>query len=399
MSSARRRALFVISAADTWVLSDGTRHPTGYWAEEVAEPHRLFTAEGWHITIATPDGRAPTLDRLSLGISGGTPWKRRRIARYLTGIAEALATPVALAAIDHSDYDLVFYPGGHGPMVDLAFDAVSGALLTARLNSGKPLALLCHGPAAILATGTDGASPFVGYRVTALSDREELLNRFARKAPWLLEDALKRFGVDYAKRRIPLAPFVVQDRNLFTGQNPGSAARLANRLVAELGPPVIDISVSAVVAAPRDRVHAFVADMPHMGELSPENSSTRWLVPGHRFVGRNRIGPFYRWSMTGTVTENVPGESFGFLTDSPSESHWRYTFADATGGTTVVTETMRKYTRQIRPVVFLQDISGARDRRAHLEAGMTATLANLAERFAPPGRPPTTLTTDDERPS
>ncbi|KAF0845202.1 hypothetical protein [Nocardia caishijiensis] len=81
------------------------------------------------------------------------------------------------------------------------------------------------------------------------------------------------------------------------------------------------------------------------------------------------------------LTENVAGASFGFLTDSPSESHWRYTFADAPDGATLVTETMRKHTRQIRPVVFVQDISGARDRRAHLETGMATTLANLAARF------------------
>jgi putative intracellular protease/amidase len=238
MPNARFRVLFVISAADTWVLTDGTPHPTGYWAEEVAEPHRIFSEAGWDLTIATPGAKAPTLDRLSLGIAGGTPWKRKRIERYLDRIAGELATPVALDSVDESDYDLVFYPGGHGPMVDLAVDEISGALLTARLAAGRPLALLCHGPAAILATrNDDGVSPFAGYRVTALSNREELLNSFARKAPWLLEDALKEFGVDYEKGRIPLYPFVVRDRHLFTGQNPASAARLADHLVAELSRP------------------------------------------------------------------------------------------------------------------------------------------------------------------
>ena len=69
--------LFVISAADRWTLNDGTVHPSGYWAEEVAAPHRIFSQAGWNVTVATPNGKAPTLDQLSLGISGGMPWKRR----------------------------------------------------------------------------------------------------------------------------------------------------------------------------------------------------------------------------------------------------------------------------------------------------------------------------------
>ncbi|MFF4139541.1 SRPBCC domain-containing protein [Streptomyces mirabilis] len=103
-------------------------------------------------------------------------------------------------------------------------------------------------------------------------------------------------------------------------------------------------------------------------------------APGERFVGRNAIGPFYRWSMGGTVTENVPGASFAFLTDSPSDTHWQYTFETVDGGT-LVTESLRKHSPQIRPVVFLQDISGARDRPAHLENGMRTTLERLAAKF------------------
>ena len=126
--------------------------------------------------------------------------------------------------------------GGHSPMEDLAYDRVSGALLRRRLGSGKPLALLCHAPAAILAaTEPDGTSPFAGYRMTGLSNREERLNRFAGKAKWFLEDKLIESGVDYSKGLLPLRPYVVVDRDLFTGQNPQSAEELAKRLVAELG--------------------------------------------------------------------------------------------------------------------------------------------------------------------
>ncbi|WP_067673228.1 type 1 glutamine amidotransferase domain-containing protein [Nocardia miyunensis] len=230
------QVLFVISAADRWTLNDGTVHPSGYWAEEVAVPHRIFSEAGWHITVATPGGKAPTLDRLSLGIAGGMPRKRREVRSYLERIADALAHPVALDSVDPDAFDLVFYPGGHGPMEDLAYDETSGALLTERLTSGKPLALLCHAPAAILAgTTPDGNSPFAGYRMTGLSNREELLNRFAKKAPWLLEDKLKETGVNYSKALIPLRPYIVVDRNLYTGQNPQSSRQLAERLVADIG--------------------------------------------------------------------------------------------------------------------------------------------------------------------
>lgn len=229
------KVLFVISAADRWTLNDGTVHPSGYWAEEVAVPHRAFTEAGWDITVATPGGKTPTLDRLSLGIAGGTPWKRREIERYLDGISDVLANPVSLDAVNADDFDVVFYPGGHGPMEDLAYDEVSGALLTHRLRSGKPLALLCHAPAAVLAaTDADGKSAFEGRRMTGLSNREELLNRFARKAPWLLEDRLKEAGVDYSKGMIPLRPYVVVDGNLYTGQNPQSSDKLASRIIDDV---------------------------------------------------------------------------------------------------------------------------------------------------------------------
>jgi putative intracellular protease/amidase len=231
--------LFVVTAADRWTLDDGTVHPSGYWAEEVAAPHRLFSEAGWHITIATPGGKAPTLDPLSLSLKGGSaPWKVPAIKRYLESVAPELNAPLALADVDADDYDLVFYPGGHGPMEDLAYDAISGALLTRRLASGRPLALLCHAPAAILATAdSQGRTPFAGRRMTGLSNREELLNSFARKAPWLLEDRLKELGVQYSKARVPLRPHVVVDGNLYTGQNPQSSEKLAEQLIEDIGSP------------------------------------------------------------------------------------------------------------------------------------------------------------------
>ncbi|WP_129660566.1 type 1 glutamine amidotransferase domain-containing protein [Rothia halotolerans] len=230
------KALFVVTAANGWTLKDGSVHPTGYWAEELAEPHRLFAEAGWEITISTPGGVAPTLDELSLGVAGGLPKRRKEIRAYIDSIQDALDRPVPLDEVDEAEYDLVFYPGGHGPMEDLAFDPVSGALLTRRLASGRPLALLCHAPVAILAAqGEDGANPFAGRRMTGLSNVEERLNAFGWKAKWYLQDALEEAGVAYEKGKLPLRPFVVGDGALYTGQNPQSADALAEKILEDFG--------------------------------------------------------------------------------------------------------------------------------------------------------------------
>lgn len=229
------KVLFVVSAADHWTLKDGTAHPSGFWGEELAMPHKIFTEAGWEITIATPGGKAPTLDKVSMSRTAGRPARLREVAQYLETIQFEMDTPKALDQVDPDEFDLVFYPGGHGPMEDLAYDPVSGALLTRVLHSGKPLALLCHAPAATLAAkNEDGSWPFRGYRMTGLSNTEEKLNSFGRKAPWFLEDRLKENGAIYSKARLPLLPYVVNDRNLYTGQNPSSSERLAKHLVNDL---------------------------------------------------------------------------------------------------------------------------------------------------------------------
>ncbi|GAA1411637.1 dimethylallyltransferase [Glutamicibacter uratoxydans] len=228
--------LMVLSAARFWTLSDGEKHPTGFWAEEFLVPYQQFTASGYEVTLATPQAKVPIVDQLSLGVAGGAPWTTKRYRRQLQALAHQLENPVDLHAVDILDYDLVFYPGGHGPMEDLAVDEISGQKLNQRLKSGKLLALLCHAPAALLATQSEhSVSAFAGRKLTGLSNREELLNLFARKAPWLLEDRLKQLGAEYSKGLIPLRPHVVVDGNLYTGQNPQSSKKLAQALIAALG--------------------------------------------------------------------------------------------------------------------------------------------------------------------
>ena len=371
--------LIVVSAADGWTLNDGSSHPTGYWGEELAEPHRIFAAAGWDITLATPGGVAPTVDRLSLGLAGGLPAKTRAVADYLRRHESALADPKALADIDPSDYDVVFYPGGHGPMEDLAVDADSGQILTAVLDSGRPLALLCHAPAATLAARRDdGTWPFAGYRMTALSNTEERLNRFARKAKWLLQDRLVESGAIYRKGRLPLRPFMQIDRNLYTGQNPASSAMLAHKLVADHGSPALHVSVSRVIPADPLTVHDALSDITTIGQRSPETHAAKWITPGKKFKGYNHIGPLYRWSTVCTVTEDAPGHTFAFDVAWPSKTSWRYDLT-ALDDATEVTLTMTKNQPQAAPVVAIQRMVGVHDRAQHLRTGMDQTLQRLAQ--------------------
>ncbi|NYH77666.1 putative intracellular protease/amidase [Actinopolyspora biskrensis] len=225
------KILFVMTGADHWTLADGTEHPTGYWAEEFTAPHQVFTGAGHEITVATPGGVVPTVDRSSLApeVNGGQE-QADRIAAALEAATE-LKHPVELENVRLDEYDAVFYPGGHGPMEDLAVNDDSARLLTDTLNSGKPLGVVCHAPAALLATERwGGTSPFAGYRLTGFTNTEESQVGLADKAAWLLQDRLIALGAEFSEGQ-PWAPNVVVDRNLHTGQNPASSGPLAEEIL------------------------------------------------------------------------------------------------------------------------------------------------------------------------
>ena len=384
--------LIVVSAADRWTLKDGTSHRTGYWGEELAEPHKIFASAGWDITIATPGGVAPTVDRASLGLIGGLPAKTRAVKEYLHQHDSVLAHPKALADIDPADYDVVFYPGGHGPMEDLAVDDDSGRLLTAVLDSGRPLALLCHAPAATLAARReDGTWPFEGYRMTALSNAEERLNLFARKAKWLLQDRLIESGAIFRKGRLPLRPFLQVDRNLYTGQNPASSAMLAHKLVADQASPALHVSVHRVIPADPLTVYEQLSDVTTIGQRSPETHAAKWITNGKKFKGYNHIGPLYRWSTVCKISADVPGRTFAFDVAWPSKTSWRYDLS-AIDDATEVTLTMTKTQPQAAPVLAIQRMVGVHDRAQHLRAGMDQTLERLARQVNQTKPRPTTRT-------
>ncbi|WP_228989098.1 type 1 glutamine amidotransferase domain-containing protein [Streptomyces sp. DH8] len=228
------KILFVVSGADHWTLADGSAHPTGFWAEEAVAPYRAFTGAGHEVVVATPGGTVPTVDRGSLtpDANGGQEGADA-VAAGLEAFEE-LRRPIALEDVDLDAYDAVFYPGGHGPMEDLAVDPASGRLLAEALASGKPLGVVCHGPAALLAaTGPDGVNAFAGYRLTGFTNAEEAQAGFADRAKWLLQDRLVGLGADFQEGE-PWAPFIITDRNLITGQNPASSAPLADEILSRL---------------------------------------------------------------------------------------------------------------------------------------------------------------------
>ncbi len=228
------KILFIVSGATYWVLKDGTRYATGYWAEEFANPYKIITEAGHEVVVGTPNGVTPNVDMMSLRpeMVGGV--KEALELEAIIRSAEAMRRPLKLSDVRLEDYDAVYLPGGHGPMSDLAFDADVGRLLTAQLASGNPLFIVCHGPAAMLATRIHGVSPFKGYRVTGFTNEEEEAVGLASRATWLLETDLKeKVGVDFSRGEI-WKPYMVEDRNLVTGQNPASAAVLARRLLEVL---------------------------------------------------------------------------------------------------------------------------------------------------------------------
>ncbi|MGH3555937.1 MAG: type 1 glutamine amidotransferase domain-containing protein [Mycobacterium sp.] len=228
--------LIALTGVDYWTFADGTKHPCGYWPEELATPYRIFSEAGFDVTIATPGGVTPTDDKAGYTpeMNGGSAEAGQAIADYITSISEELRAAKALETLDPADFDVLFIPGGHGPMEDLAVSASFGAMVRGFVEAGKFVSAVCHGPAALLpARADDGSWLFNGYRLTAFSNVEEGQIGYADKAEWLLEDRLKAEGGVYSAAADPWGELVVADRNLYTGQNPASSGLLARQVVAD----------------------------------------------------------------------------------------------------------------------------------------------------------------------
>ncbi|MFJ1767833.1 type 1 glutamine amidotransferase domain-containing protein [Amycolatopsis sp. NPDC088138] len=226
--------LLVVSSADAWTLKDGSRHPTGFWASEFIDPHRVFTEAGYDITVASPGGITPTVDEFSLSpaMNGNDQSSIDAQRAYLAALGSTLTHPARLEDIDADAYDAVYVSGGHGPMEDLAENAKIGEIYAALLpDPDKVVAAVCHGVGAFLpARNTEGSWAFAGRKITGFTNEEETAVGFGDKAPWLLETRLRAAGADFDGGD-PFVPNVVVDGNVVTGQNPASAEPAAEAVV------------------------------------------------------------------------------------------------------------------------------------------------------------------------
>ena len=209
-----------------------TGRKTGVWLEEFAAPYYVFRDAGVHLTLASPKGGQPPIDPKSDLPENQTP----AMARFKKDEAaqKALAHTVRLADVKAEDFDTVFYPGGHGPMWDLAESPVSIALIESFYNSGKPVAFVCHAPGVLRHVTYKGEPLVKGKRVSGFTNEEEEEVQLTKVVPFLVEDELKRLGAVFEKVA-NWQPFAVTDGRLITGQNPASSTSAAHALLRVVG--------------------------------------------------------------------------------------------------------------------------------------------------------------------
>ena len=209
-----------------------TGKKTGFWLEEFAAPYYVFKDAGASVTLASPQGGQPPLDPKS-----DAPDAQTGATRRFKGDAAAqaeLAATLKLSEVDAAKFDAVFYPGGHGPLWDLAGDARSIALIESALAAGKPLAAVCHAPGVLRDAKAPDGKPLVrGKNVTGFTNSEEAAAGLTHVVPFLVEDMLMSHGGLYTKQA-DWKPHVVTDGLLITGQNPASSEPAARALLQAL---------------------------------------------------------------------------------------------------------------------------------------------------------------------
>jgi len=223
------RILMVLTSHDA--LGD-TGRKTGFWLEEFAAPYYAFKDAGAEITLASPKGGQPPLDPKSDEPEAQTEATRRFKGDSVS--QGALASTCRLAELNARDFDAVFYPGGHGPLWDLAEDRSSILLIEAMLDAGKPVAAVCHAPGVLRHPKTPtGDSILKDRKVTGFSNTEEEAVGLTQIVPFLVQDVLKTCGGSYS-RGADWQAHVITDGLLITGQNPASSEPAARALMAVL---------------------------------------------------------------------------------------------------------------------------------------------------------------------
>jgi len=209
-----------------------TGEKTGFWVEEFAAPYYVLADAGAELTLSSPKGGQPPIDPKSEQPDFQTEATHRFDKD--AALQEKLAKTIKLSEINAADYDAVFYPGGHGPMWDLSNDTTSIQLIETFYQQQKPIALVCHAPAALVKVKVENGDPLVkGKQVTGFSNSEEDAVQLTDVVPFLLEDELKKLGGIYSKGA-DWGPYVKKDGLLITGQNPGSSENAALELLKAL---------------------------------------------------------------------------------------------------------------------------------------------------------------------
>lgn len=221
-----KKILFIVTSHKELVNTDST---TGLWIGEFTDPYYEFIDAGHQVTIASPMGGKPPIDPMSQLTENITSSNRR--FQEDTIAQNSLNTTVRLDGLSATNFDAVFFPGGHGPIFDLASNEKSGKLILEFLASGKPVASVCHGPAALIKAAEMDPSILKGRKVTGFSNAEEKLALRSNNIPYTLEDRLKELGADYHTATIPFTSHVEKDGLLITGQNPLSAGPTAKALL------------------------------------------------------------------------------------------------------------------------------------------------------------------------
>ena len=217
------RALIVATSCNR--LPSG--HPTGLWAEEFAVPYLDLKGAGVEIVVASPAGGAVPVDEKS------KPSESE--AKEWAPALAALQSTVTLASVQDQEFDLIFLPGGHGPLVDLAADSTLQGMLSRQDAAGKLIGAVCHGPAGLLHVQRRDGSPLLqGRRVTGFTNTEERLAGLHDKVPFLLEDAMKAKGANFHSALLPMLSHVERDGNLLTGQNPKSSHAIGKAMLEAL---------------------------------------------------------------------------------------------------------------------------------------------------------------------
>ena len=209
-----------------------TGEKTGFWIEEFAAPYYVLADAGVDLTIASPKGGQPPVDPKSEAPDAQTASTKRFYSDY--ELIDKVAHTLELSEVDESDYDAVFYPGGHGPLWDLATDAQSIELIENFVKRNKPVVFVCHAPAALVNVKAPNGEPLVKDKeVTGFSNSEEEAVKLTEVVPFLVEDEIKKLGGHYSSGP-DWGGYVKKDGLLITGQNPASSEAAAKALLEEL---------------------------------------------------------------------------------------------------------------------------------------------------------------------